>query len=907
MKISAIVTSTFLVIAPTWSHEDLGATNAHARSLLTSNPLTNGAALRVDITPVLPVPVGPTCTATTPFQGTADVGNVPGVTYIFVINQGSTDTVLITELKGAFTAMTDEVFGRGSALNGAVVRFGSGASGSAALGDAGAMKSEINLLALSTNPNSNCASALSAANARALTSPAQTVIVLFASNTACTSAPTATTNNANALANLPNKRVIIETIAIGAVGCNGILGGLHRNGGRCNSVSSVTGFNINSVIGTTLKDLFYKFNANPYNLLPSAPMGNLPGPNMKSFSQVIPINLGSNELCVKAMGSDAVGERNLATSSVEVSECIFIAGIDTSAPAMTCPLDISIGTDLDTCSSSVDIGSASAVDNCDFTLDPQPDFSGPFDLGSTSVTFSVSDDSGNAASCSMTVQVNDEQDPTITCPPDITTTTDIDTCTSLVAIGSASAEDNCDIDLDPQPDFVGPFTLGSTSVTFSVSDDSDNTASCIMTVQVSDEQDPTITCPPSIITTTDPDTCTSSVDIGSASAVDNCDIDLDPQPDFSGPFDLGSTSIIFRVDDDSGNFASCSMTVLVNDEQAPTITCPPAIITATDPDICTSSVNIGSASAADNCDSDLNPQPDFVGPFTLGSTSVTFIVDDDSGNSAGCSMTVQVNDEQGPTIICPSSVAATTDLGVCSATIDIGTATATDNCDGILTPQADSTSPFSLGSTSVTFDVSDSSGNAASCSITVQVDDNEAPVLDCPIDLIIGMDAGSCYATVPIPVANVTDNCDQSLTPTNDAANPFSPGSTTITYAVQDAAGNSDTCSTNVIVEDYEKPKASCLLDNAADANVFRVGGSDNCGVASYNVYDLTSKVSFGPYPVGTVFRYIRNKSATPKVDLATIPITITGRGVAQVRATDQAGNMGVSTCNPRSRLLRRN
>lgn len=70
-------------------------------------------------------------------------------------------------------------------------------------------------------------------------------------------------------------------------------------------------------------------------------------------------------------------------------------------------------------------------------LDP----AGPFGLGTTLVTLTVSDDQDESATCTQDVTVLDQTPPVVTPPADVTTA--ICGSSSLVAVGQATATDNC--------------------------------------------------------------------------------------------------------------------------------------------------------------------------------------------------------------------------------------------------------------------------------------------------------------------------------------------------------------------------------------------------------------------------------------------------------------------------------
>src|SRR5207249_1712112 len=65
-----------------------------------------------------------------------------------------------------------------------------------------------------------------------------------------------------------------------------------------------------------------------------------------------------------------------------------------------------------------------------------------FPKGTTLVTWTVTDASGNNAKCTFTVVVSDTEPPTISCPSDITRNTDPGFCKAVVTF-SATTHDNC--------------------------------------------------------------------------------------------------------------------------------------------------------------------------------------------------------------------------------------------------------------------------------------------------------------------------------------------------------------------------------------------------------------------------------------------------------------------------------
>ena len=170
---------------------------------------------------------------------------------------------------------------------------------------------------------------------------------------------------------------------------------------------------------------------------------------------------------------------------------------------------------------------------------------------------------------------------------------------------------------------------------------------------------------------------------------------------------------------------------------------------------------------------------------------------------------------------------------------------------------------------------------ASTSSIVLVLQDNIAPSIVCPSNIVAANDAGLCSAVVTYATPTGSDNCGiSSITRTGGPASgsTFSVGITTVTYEATDAVGNSKTCSFTVTVEDDEDPFAVCqdITVNLGTLGVYSLdptelnGGSvDNCNITGFGI---TTTV-FDCDDVGRTF-----------------PI--------QLYVTDIAGNFDVCTAN---------
>ena len=136
-------------------------------------------------------------------------------------------------------------------------------------------------------------------------------------------------------------------------------------------------------------------------------------------------------------------------------------------------------------------------------------------------------------------------------------------------------------------------------------------------------------------------------------------------------------------------------------------------------------VNLGTPATADNCTvaSVTNDHPSTTYP--LGTTTVTWTVTDGSGNKATCAQTVTVTDNVNPTITCPAN-RVVAPYRLTGTAVTYTTPTATDNCSVVSivrTAGLASGSTFPIGVNTVTYKVTDGSGNTATCSFTITVID----------------------------------------------------------------------------------------------------------------------------------------------------------------------------------------
>ncbi|HLU87145.1 MAG TPA: HYR domain-containing protein, partial [Taishania sp.] len=178
----------------------------------------------------------------------------------------------------------------------------------------------------------------------------------------------------------------------------------------------------------------------------------------------------------------------------------------------------------------------------------------------------------------------------------------------------------------------------------------------------------------------------------------------------------------YTATDASGNTATCSFNVTVEDTEAPTvIVCPNDTIVYVGATNCEVEVTWIEPEFTDNCELTVTSTRANGSTFNVGLTTVTYTAVDGSGNIATCSFNVIVMDTIAPIISITDLVATS-----CSNTGITWNEELTDNCS-IETIQRSHTSGsvFEVGTTTVTYVVTDVNGNITTYSFDVTVDDVE--------------------------------------------------------------------------------------------------------------------------------------------------------------------------------------
>src|SRR5439155_22197482 len=145
-------------------------------------------------------------------------------------------------------------------------------------------------------------------------------------------------------------------------------------------------------------------------------------------------------------------------------------------------------------------------------------------------------------------------------------------------------------------------------------------------------------------------------------------------------FPVGTTVVTCTATDRAGNSSSCQFNVTLQSASGCTLNCPPDMTVNNDAGDCGAIVNYPNATSSADCPAGTVSYSQASGTrFQVGTTTVT------ATRSTGetCSFRITVVDNEAPNVTCPADVTTDAPANQCSATVNPGTATATDNCSSV--------------------------------------------------------------------------------------------------------------------------------------------------------------------------------------------------------------------------------
>ena len=520
-----------------------------------------------------------------------------------------------------------------------------------------------------------------------------------------------------------------------------------------------------------------------------------------------------------------VAESSYPGEFVEIDNVsIYPKVADTTSPTITKPIDKTFeATGEMTLLTADDIGTATATDLVDpnpiVTSNIPPSFE--FGIGTTTITWTATDSSGNSNTATQIITVQDTTPPTITKPANKTfEATGEQTPLTTAQIGTATANDRVDPNPTIRSDAVSTFRVGTTAITWTATDSYGNSDTATQIITIRDTTPPTITKPANkTFEATGEMTLLTADDIGTATANDR----VDPNPivtsNIPQSFEFGVTTTIitWTATDSYGNSDTATQIITIRDTTPPIIQVPADVsFTTTDTSIVLTSADYGTATARDRVDSSPTITNNATSSFQADrTTTITWTATDDYGNSAHAPQLVTVV-HSSLRIFVPADI--TVEASEMHNTVNIGTANATHDTDTNITITNNAPLLFDVGVTVVTWTATDSIGVTVTAIQTVTVQDTTDPILYyvSDLDFVFEIDT-PIIINYDYPTATdlADDSVDVTCTPASGTI--FNENTTVVTCTATDDSGNTADITFNVDVVVFDP---NIFSDNFEDGNM---------------------------------------------------------------------------------------
>ncbi len=471
--------------------------------------------------------------------------------------------------------------------------------------------------------------------------------------------------------------------------------------------------------------------------------------------------------------TDASGNHSSTTRQITVS--------DTVAPVIT----VTAGVSTVECHTSYTDAGATAADACDAA--PSVGTTGSVDANTTgnyTITYTAQDASGNSSTATRVVTVVDGTAPVVTLNGAASVTLE---CHGSFSDPGASASDTCDASVTVSTSGVlDANTPGVYTLTYSSTDLASNTGTATRTVTVSDNAAPVVTLTGAASVTVE---CHSSYTEAGATANDACEGSVSVNT--TGSVDantVGNYTLTYGACDSGSHCAATTRIVHVIDTAAPLVT-----INGTSPMTveCHGSFSDPGATSADDCDAGPSVVTSgSVNANAVGFYTLTYSSTDAANNTGSATRVVHVTDTVAPVI----TVTGGDQTVECHDTFTDAGATAADACEGDVSTNiavSGSVDANTVGVYTLTYSVADGSGNPASATRIVTVNDTVPPV----ITVTGGTTVSACqFVAYNDAGATANDACTGSVSVSSSGSvDTSTAGAYTLTYSAQDTTGNTAT------------------------------------------------------------------------------------------------------------------
>ncbi|MDP3927455.1 MAG: hypothetical protein Q8R57_00380, partial [Bacteroidota bacterium] len=470
-------------------------------------------------------------------------------------------------------------------------------------------------------------------------------------------------------------------------------------------------------------------------------------------------------------------------------------------------------------------------------------------IGANAVTLTVTDVNGNSRIGSATITVLDTITPVVNTQNVTVYLNAAGTASATAAMVNNGSTDACGIaSMSLSTTSFTCANVGANAVTLTVTDVNGNVRTGGATITVLDTIKPTVNVTTGIVlylnASANIPITTAMINNGSS---DNCGIaSMSVSPSTINCSHIGITPVTLTVTDVNGNIQTRTTDVVVFDPIAPvarpkagvtvylnangSVVINPSILDSASTDNCTITSRVISQSTF-NCSN-------------LGNNTISYTVQDQSGNANAANVIVTVLDSIKPLVVTQNISVNLNSAGSASITAAQINNGSSDNCS--ISSLVLSKSTFScadLGANNITLTVTDANGNVAVGNAIVTVVDVTSPVAR-PRNLTVYLNAsGAATITAVMADSASTDNCGIASRAIN--TNLFTcanRGSNTVILTVTDAANNSHSANFTVTVLDTIRPivaaqNITAYIGTTGSVSItaaqVTASSSDNCGIAS--------------------------------------------------------------------------
>lgn len=538
--------------------------------------------------------------------------------------------------------------------------------------------------------------------------------------------------------------------------------------------------------------------------------------------------------------------------------------VDQMAPAITCPEDMEVFIPCEDFETFVDLLPPVVTDNCaaDFQCSHS---SGFFEIGTTIVTCTATDLSGNQSTCSYNITVSwDPDEPLILDCPDFINLPLNEECQATVPdlLEYIYATGGCVTPLwiDQNPPIGTTLNPGESILAgLYFYDETELVAFCEIGLIVDPNLPPVFTTLPDPI---DDIQCHDPLpEVQQLEVTDDCGIpsvtyEVTITPEFTDNCsEYTVTHTWTALDWYTTEITTVSESFQILPDNLPPVfdQLPSAIpdiscnMPLPEPEVLTATDNCSNAVVTSSIDP-FTPDPD--NPYTI---TFRWSAVDECGNMSEVTENFQVlPDNTPPSITCPDNISVFAPIGETGMPVEFPDPLVSDDCEASVVCDFTSGDFFECGITTVTCTASDPSGNINICSFDIEVicELPCEPKLACPENIEV-----ECPGIVDLPPPVLEDSCgmDQIICVRSDGLDfddPFDYGTTVINCTVITTEGITDSCSYEVTVLTPAAPLTidcpidqvftvpfgipSLVINNLAPQNI-------SGGIPPYNVfYDLT-------------------------------------------------------------------